>query len=295
MSSEPVFNYDEIFDKKDAKSQGIGILVEMAKTGKIDPWQIDILDITTKYLAYICNMKSQDLRLTGQTFLFASMLIKLQSNVLEGVELTDFTEPVDEPTFDDDGFIVEYPEDDYVPTNNIISLEEVLQRRTSVRLNHNRIVTLKDLIRQLEFYEKLEHRQALREAHERAKNRVRSYARLTPDEIVNLAHEEYIADNVLKLKANLEQFFENSEKIELNELLLLGMDKMSAYIALLFLAAESDYDLEQEEFYSDLYVVKGSSHHSEEEDSNVIEFNKHLGNVMTVIDVTKAPTGETNG
>ena len=55
---------------------GIEILVNMAKQGKIDPWQIDIIDITNKYLAYICNMKSQDLRLTGQTFLFASMLIK---------------------------------------------------------------------------------------------------------------------------------------------------------------------------------------------------------------------------
>ena len=145
MSSEPIFNYDEIFDKKDAKSQGIGILVEMAKAGKIDPWQIDILDITTKYLAYICNMKSQDLRLTGQTFLFASMLIKLQSNVLEGVELTDFTEQPDEPTFDDDGFIVEYPEDqEFIPTSNVVSFDEALQRRTSIRLNRNRVVTLKD-------------------------------------------------------------------------------------------------------------------------------------------------------
>ena len=35
------------------------------------------------------------------------------------------------------------------------------------------------------------------------------------------------------------------------------MDKISAYIALLFLTAESDYELKQDEFYSDLYVVKG--------------------------------------
>ena len=35
------------------------------------------------------------------------------------------------------------------------------------------------------------------------------------------------------------------------------MDKISAYIALLFLTAETDYDLKQDEFYSDLYVVKG--------------------------------------
>ena len=51
--------------------------------------------------------------------------------------------------------------------------------------------------------------------------------------------------------------FEKNEKIELNELTLLGMDKISAYIALLFLTAESDYELQQDEFYSDLYVVKG--------------------------------------
>ena len=61
----------------------------------------------------------------------------------------------------------------------------------------------------------------------------------------------------MKLKDNLEQIFTNQEKIELNELTMLGMDKISAYIALLFLSRDTDYELEQKEFYSDLYVVKG--------------------------------------
>lgn len=239
------------------KSEGIGILVEMAKSGKIDPWNIDIIDVTDKYLAHMVQMKSQNLRVTGRTFLFAAVLLKLKSNVLEGIDVMQFETQDDEPQFDDDGFIVDYPEDDYVPTNNVISIDEVLQRRTSVRLNHNRVVTLKDLIRQLEFYEKLEQKQSLKSAHERAKRRVQSYSRLTPDDIVNLAHEEYIETCVVKLKENLSQIFEQNDKIELNELTLLGMDKISAYIALLFLTAESDYELKQDEFYSDLYVVKG--------------------------------------
>ena len=109
----------------------------------------------------------------------------------------------------------------------------------------------------MEFYEKLEKKQSLKQAHERAKNRVRSYARFTPDDIINLAHEEYIEDCVLRLKENLGQIFEREDRIELNELTLLGMDKISAYIALLFLSAETDYELVQEEFYSDLYVVRG--------------------------------------
>ena len=125
------------------KSEGIGILVEMAKSGKIDPWNIDIVDVTDKYLAHMVEMKSQNLRVTGRTFLFAAVLLKLKSNVLEGIDILQFDSQEPEPEFDDDGFIVDY-NDDYVPTNNVISIDEVLQRRTSVRLNHNRVVTLKD-------------------------------------------------------------------------------------------------------------------------------------------------------
>ena len=104
---------------------------------------------------------------------------------------------------------------------------------------------------------KLEKRASMKSAHERAKRHVRNYSRLTPDEIVSMAHEEYIEESVLKLKDNLEQIFEHQDKIELNELTILGMDKISAYLALLFLSRDTDYELEQEEFYSDLYVVKG--------------------------------------
>ena len=259
-----VLNYDlnlpDLGLAKDGKpkSEGIGILVDMAKSGKIDPWNIDIIDVTDKYLAHMVEMKSQNLRVTGRTFLFAAVLLKLKSNVLEGIDILQFDQPEPDVQYDDDGFIVDYDED-YVPTNNVISIDEVLQRRTSVRLNHNRVVTLKDLIRQLEFYEKLEQKQSLKSAHERAKRRVQSYSRLTPDDIVNLAHEEYIETCVVKLKENLAQIFEQNEQIELNELTLLGMDKISAYIALLFLTAETDYELKQEEFYSDLYVVKGNT------------------------------------
>jgi len=243
------------FDAND----GIGILVDMAKQGKIDPWNIDILDVTEKYLQRMIELKSLNLRVASRTLLFASILCRLQSNVLAGLSLEEFQDEPDEPIYDDDGFIVEYPDDnqEFIPTSNVVSFDEALQRRTSIRLNRNRVVTLKDLIKQLEFYEKLEKRASMKSAHERAKRHVRNYSRLTPDEIVSMAHEEYIEESVLKLKDNLEQIFNHQDKIELNELTILGMDKISAYLALLFLSRDTDYELEQEEFYSDLYVVKG--------------------------------------
>ena len=264
---------------------GIEILVQMARQGKIDPWNIDIIDITDKYLTHLFQSKSQNLRLTGRTLLFASILLKLKSNILEGVELSDFDTQPEEPEFYDDEPL-DY-EQEYIPTNNVVSIDEVLQRRTSVRLNRNRVVTLRDLIRQLEFYEMLDKKQSLKNAHERAKRRVKNYSNLSPEDIINLAHDEYIEKGVERLRANLEDILNRQDKIELNELTLLGMDKISAYISLLFLTAESDYDLQQDEFYSDLYVVKRE--HVSETDKAIAEnvLQDSVNSVMDNVDMIK--------
>ena len=255
---------------QEAEVDGIEILVNMAKQGKIDPWNVNIVDVTDKYLMHLFQSKAQNLRLTGRTLLFAAILLKLKSNVLEGLDVMDF-EPQHQEDFNySDDEQLDYSQEDYIPTNNVISIDEVLQRRTSVRLNHNRVVTLRDLIRQLEFYEMLDKKQSLKNAHERAKRRVQSYARLSVEDIINLPHDEYIENGVQRLKANLEEILTRQDKIELNELTLLGMDRISAYISLLFLTAESDYDLVQDEFYSDLYVVKCQSQLTSIEDSDNI-------------------------
>lgn len=236
---------------------GIEILVSMARNGKIDPWNIDIVDITDKYLLHLVESKSNNLRLTGRTLLFAAILLKLKSNILEGVDIAQFeSQDVNVDAEYDDDWLDDELEEEPVNRNNVISIDEVLQRRTSIRLNRNRVVTLKDLIKQLEFYEELDRKQSLKNTLERAKRRVKSYANLTSDDIINLAHDEYIETSVKILHENLLKIFETEERIELNTLTLLGMDKISAYIALLFLSASSDFDLVQDEFYSDLYVTR---------------------------------------
>ena len=266
---------------QEAEVDGIEILVNLAKQGKIDPWNVDIVEVTDKYLMHLFQSKAQNLRLTGRTLLFAAILLKLKSNVLEGLDVLDFEPQHEEELNYDDEMPLEY-EEEYIPTNNVISIDEVLQRRTSVRLNHNRVVTLRDLIRQLEFYEMLDKKQSLKNAHERAKRRVQNYARLSPEDIINLAHDEYIENGVQRLKANLSEILNRQDKIELNELTLLGMDRISAYVSLLFLTVDSDYDLVQDEFYADLYVVKCPHKEPEEgiEEDNIFDA---VNNVQSVL------------
>ena len=281
IDSTNILHQQEKSFVQEAEVDGIEILVNMAKQGKIDPWNVDIVEVTDKYLMHLFQSKAQNLRLTGRTLLFAAILLKLKSNVLEGIDVLDF-EPQHQDEFNyDDEMPLDY-EEEYIPTNNVISIDEVLQRRTSVRLNHNRVVTLRDLIRQLEFYEMLDKKQSLKNAHERAKRRVQNYAKLSPDDIINLAHDEYIENGVQRLKANLSEILSRQDKIELNELTLLGMDKISAYISLLFLTVESDYDLEQDEFYGDLYVIRREENPAE-------ELDRSINNVQNIL------AEETNG
>lgn len=259
---------DNIFElynsQSPAAADGIEIIVNMAKKQEIDPWNIDIVQLTDKYLQQIVELKQSNLRLTGRTLFFAAFLLRLKSDILEGI---DSFENEDElmQEFDEDYDNPDFYEEDFLNAKNVISLDNALERRTSVKLNRKRVVTLKDLIKQLKFYEELDRKRSLKNAHERAKRRVRSYANLTPEDIINLAHEEFIEDGVTRIHNVLFRLFEKEEKVELSELQETGMNKITAYIALLFLSAQENIDLVQDEFYSDLYVTVGK------ETSNVAE------------------------
>lgn len=250
--------------QKDGNVDTIEILVDLARSGKIDPWNIDIVDLYDKYMERLSQLKIKNLKSIGRALLFTSILLRLKSNVIEGLSLEDL-EPQEDEFFEDDGFEADYEAEQLqLPSSNVISFDEVLQRRTSVRLNRNRNVTLKDLIRHLEFYEQLEKKQSLKNALERQKRRVRDYSKLKAKDILNLAHDEYIETVVEKMRQNLEQIFKKEEKIELRELTLLGFDKSSAYIAVLFLMVKDDIDIVQEDFYGKLYVKKAQKSVEEE-------------------------------
>jgi len=247
--------YEDIEKKAESTVDGIEILVEMSKKGKIDPWNIDIADVTDKYLQKLVEIKSNNLKLTGRTLFFAAVLLRLKSDILEGININE-ENPFEEQDFLDDNDF-NFDEDlENINKNNIISLDDVLERRTSIRLNRERIVTLEDLIKQLEFYEKIDKRLALQNKNSRVSRRTRSYEKFTPEDIINMAHDEYIDNSIKVLQNMLERIFLTDKKASLSDLSKTGMDRVSVYIALLFLSASTSIDLVQDEFYSELYVIE---------------------------------------
>lgn len=249
-------NFEMISRVKDKEFDAIEILVDLAKTGKINPWDIDIVDVYDKYTKRLAELKANNLKLAGRAILFISVLLRLKSNVLNGIDILNFEDMIEDPENDimddfDDDFEAEQLK---MPTNNIISFDEVLQRRTSTRLNRSRNVTLKDLIRHLEFYEELEKKRALQSALDKQKRRVRNYAKFSAADIKNLAHEEYIEHVVQKLQQNLVKILDHEEQVELREVCLLGFDRVSAYLGMLFVSTRDKYEVFQDEFYEKVYI-----------------------------------------
>lgn len=235
--------------KMQADTDGMDILLEMVKKNKLDPWNIDIVELADNYFAKMVELKQNNLHVTGRVILFACILLRLKSDILEGYDpFNNMPEEFDEP-------VEEIYEPEEINTNNVISIDEVLKRRTSVRLNHKRNVTLEELTKYLKFYEKLDKKQNLKRALRRHVNRHSEYADFTPDDIIDMAQDDEIEKNVGMLRNVLTKMFVTEEKIEMKELNSLGLDKISVYLTLLFLSARDKIELMQEEFYSDLYIM----------------------------------------
>lgn len=241
---------------------GLALLLNMAKHGQIDPWNVDIVQVADQYLRAVSEVKESDLKRTGKTLLYLAILLRLKSDQLAGI---NFWEVIEDATFDDIGH--DSGElapgelmalDPFSKMRRFDSLDEVLKRRTSTKQPRIRPVTLDDLIRELKKYEELEKKRSLREKVEKAsQRRMADYSQFTSEDIEELAHEEFLEDTIFILKDLLERIFINEEQVGLSSLHRQGnMDKISAFIALLFLDLRGEVEIFQEEFYGELYIRK---------------------------------------
>ena len=67
--------------------------MELAQRGEIDPWDIDIARTTEKFLQYIDSLEKRDLRIPARTLLYASILLRMKSDSMEGQKEEEEPEP----------------------------------------------------------------------------------------------------------------------------------------------------------------------------------------------------------
>ncbi len=220
----------EVISGEEILEEPIEILVNLAKNGEIDPWNIDIVELTDKFLKHVEELEKMDLRVSGRTLLYAAILLRMKSNALVEVD-----EPPEE--------IMDYESDNFEITDYPIPAMPL--RRSS-----NRPVTLEELLSELKKAEAVEKRRI-----DRVKNKTEE-RRTTIEEVLSIAHEEDIESRIGKMRNLLNELFEKQKYIKFSDLSspLDRTGMVMAYLAILFLATKKEIWLEQEELFGELFI-----------------------------------------
>lgn len=230
----------------------VEILVGMAERGEVDPWNIDIVDVTDRFLAELDRRKELDLRVSGRTLFYAACLLRLKSDYLDGWDGDgdeEFFVGEEDESFADLGFDFESA-GDIEPMDR---LEREIQRRLGRKsLRKRPPVTLYELIKQLKTAEK----------EQRRRQRRRVPAPREPDlnlsagDVVAVAHDEGYQKAVSVVMEEFRRATrDGDDPLTLDGLSgAMGRTRREVYIPLLFLMLEGKLALWQDEFFGEVYI-----------------------------------------
>lgn len=238
---------------------GIEILIKLATSGEIDPKNIDIIDVTDKFLKAIAAVPKENLRQSGKILFHASVLLRMKAEAMlaaaVAVDAADDFMDFDE----DDGSISSDLSEPRQLT--LLDLERALVRKANNRQNRQRKVTLDQLIDALREAEKIEKTRQAREPRQRIELAGQHEANDVGD-LLDLAHDEDIEDTISRVEQILASAIGEGELVQLLRIIqLLGGhgDWVDAFLAVLFLSNAGKLTLEQKDFYGPLYVVRGDA------------------------------------
>jgi len=228
--------YNLIFHEDDITWQAV--IYELARSKKIDPWDIDVSVLSQEFIASIKKLKEMNFRLSGKVILAAAILLKLKSERLGLEHLLMLTNPE------------QFPEED--DSIDLIDLETE-KRFTKAGLNpripgvRKRKVTVFELV------------EALKEALDTdEKRRIRQ---TTPREMIRPLPEIRRVDIFSKIEAvfgKLRDFVKKFKRttVEFEEILPSKekLDIIWTFIPLLHLANQGKIVLRQDEPFGKIYV-----------------------------------------
>ncbi|WP_413160099.1 segregation/condensation protein A [Capilliphycus salinus ALCB114379] len=264
-------------------SEGIALLIDLAKRGEIDPWDVQVIEVIDRYLSQLTPQQNYsspgqnftELSQSGQAFLYASMLVLLKADSLMSV---DPLEADAEITVEEE-FVG--GEDGLNGLQRPQNLERQIRRRTVGKTPQKRRVTLQELIDQLQLMATAIAEQKTRPKRRRTSSTAKAQAAKA---IAELAHQENLTETATKLEQLLSDRWSNlsDQWLDLEQLLVLWSNAISpenlasessddgnnpenlvhqprnervgVFWALLLLSAQSKVELTQEEFYKDIKV-----------------------------------------
>jgi segregation and condensation protein A len=200
-------------------------LLEMTRKGEIDPWNIDIIKVTDKFLVHLEQAYRFSLRMSGRALLYASILLRMKSDALIEVEEEDREE---EPAWD-------------------VGTKLPLQPR--VLHPARRPATLYELIEELRRAEKVKEHRTLR----RVDRTRQQQQRPSVQDAMSAAHDKMLRVHAEELWIELQELFVSREFVGIAEMVT-GDKLVEKYLPLLYLTHWRRVRLEQSVLFGELLI-----------------------------------------
>jgi len=262
----------ETDEEDDDAPEPVEVLVQLADDGEIDPWDIDVVQVTDKFLDAI---DGSDLRTSGRALFYASVLVRMKSDAMLGTD-----EPEEDPVEPwEQAMAGEDPIDEPDP---FAALESEMDRRLERRRARGMPQTLDELVRDLREAERdnwwKESREydtsgspsgfqrGTQELDYRGADDMRLDDEPSAADVTGTAHAEQIDDIIEDVYAAVrEQYDKGREEVLYREVEAAGGSRVETFLGLLFLAHRGRVVLQQDDLFGDLWIQDPSAATGSEE------------------------------
>ena len=254
-----VFENDLDHIKANLDDASLEILVDMAKEGDLDPWDINLEKVTSKYLSALNQNPTDCLKEAGRAIFYASVLLRMKSDIL-AMQSSEALNIGIHRELDDNYLLEEELANSQIKQITFNDLEAAIRRKYIQKAKRFRKLTLKDLI------------QALQDAKEEEENRIyrkqqrlfdlESYSIVAPevgDDIMELTHAENLEAAIERLGIILPEHIVDGDRLEFESIVKMLGCWSNAFLAILFLAHEHQIEFKQENFYGELWIHEPES------------------------------------
>jgi segregation and condensation protein A len=249
-------------DVDDDEVEPVELLVGLADEGEIDPWDIDIVAVTDKFLD---RLDEADLRTGGRALFYASVLLRMKSD-----HLLEDPEPEEEAWEDPvEGFGADAPGGPGVDPFD--KLEAEMDRRLERKRARGMPRTLDELVRELRERERETwwkegrtydtsdsphgYSRGTQTLDYRSGDDFRMDDEPSVADVTGTAHDEHM-DTVINetYTALREHYDQGRAEVLFAEVEDAGGSKVMTFLGLLFLAHRGQVRLQQDDLFGDLWV-----------------------------------------
>jgi len=249
----------------DGEVEPVELLVQLAEDGEIDPWDIDVVTVTDKFLD---RLDGSDLKTGGRALFYASVLLRMKSDAMwTDDEPDEDLAPEPEPW--------ERPPDEEPPeafgADPIDELEREMDRRIERKRARGMPETLDELVRDLRERERdtwwkesrtydtsgspSGYSRGTRTLDYHAGDDVRMDDEPTAEEVTGKTHDEHMEEIVADVYRKLRTHYDRGrEEVLFAEVRTAGGSVVDTFLGLLFLANRGQVRLQQNECFGDLWI-----------------------------------------